>query len=144
MISCSPPIKNSQQCRYYQEMTQSDYYANRYEQAGYWAGKGADLLGLSGPVLGEQLQNLFDGYSPDGKSKLVQNAGSPDRQKALDFVPSPDKSVSVRWAMADPDERAVIERIHDESVQAVADFFQENAASDLRKAGVFPEKQLRV
>lgn len=136
MISCSPPIKDSQQCQYYQEMTHSDYYANRYEQAGYWTGKGAELLGLTGPVRGEHLRNLFDGFSPDGKTKLVQNAGNPDRQKALDFVPSPDKSVSVRWAMADPDERAIIERIHDEAVHAVADFFQENAAFTRRgKAG---------
>jgi len=135
MISCSPPIKNSQQCQYYQDMTRSDYYANRYEQAGYWTGEGAKLLGLSGPVRAKELQNLFDGFSADGKTKLVQNAGSPDRQKALDFVPSPDKSVSVRWAMAPPDERATIERIHDEAVQAVADFFQENAAFTRRGKG---------
>ncbi len=135
MISSSPSIKDSQQCRYYLDMTQSDYYANRYEQAGYWLGKGAELLGLSGPVQGEQLQNLFDGFSPDGKTKLVQNAGRPDRQKALDFVPSPDKSVSVLWAMADPEERSVIERNHDEAVQAVADFFQENAAFTRRGKG---------
>lgn len=135
MISCSPPIKDSQQCQYYLDMTQSDYYANRYEQAGYWLGKGAELLGLSGPVQGEQLQNLFDGFSPDGKTKLVQNAGSPDRQKALDFVPAPDKSISVQWAMSGPEERAVIERIHDEAVQAVADFLQENAAHTRRGKG---------
>ena len=135
MISCSPPIKNSQQCQYYLDMTQSDYYANRYEQAGYWAGKGAELLGLSGPVRAKELQNLFDGFSPDRKTKLVQNAGSPDRQKALDFVPAPPKSVSVIWAMSPPEERATIERIHDEAVQAVADFFQENAAFTRRGKG---------
>ncbi len=135
MISWSPPIKNSQQCQYYQDMTRSDYYANRYEQAGYRTGEGAKLLGLSGPVRTKELQNLFDGFSPDGKTKLVQNAGSPDRQKALDFVPSPDKSFSVYWAMADHKERAKIERIHDEAVQAVADFFQENAAFTRRGKG---------
>ena len=37
MISCSN-IKDSHQCQYYLDMTQSDYYANRYEQAGYWLG----------------------------------------------------------------------------------------------------------
>ena len=94
MISCSKPIKNSQQCEYYLEMTRTDYYANRYEEAGYWMGKGAELLGLSGPVRAKELQNLFDGFSPDGKAKLVQNAGSPDRQNALECVPSPDKSGS--------------------------------------------------
>ncbi len=135
MISISPPIKDSRQCQYYHEMTQNGYYANRYEEAGYWAGEGTKLLGLNGPVQVEQLQNLFDGFSPDGKTKLVQNAGSPDRQKALDYVPSPHKSVSVRWAMADPEERPIIERIHDESVQAVADFLQENAAFTRRGKG---------
>ena len=135
MISSSKPIKNSQQCQYYLEMTQSDYYANRYEKPGYWAGKGTPFLGLSGAVDGTHLQNLFDGFSPDGKSKLVQNAGSPNRQKGLDLVPAPDKSVSTYWAMADPEEHHIIQREHDDAVQAVADFFQENAAFTRRGKG---------
>ena len=135
MISTSKPIKNAEQCKYYLDMTQSKYYANRYELAGHWAGEGAKLLGLSEPVQGVQLQNLFNGFSPDGKTKLVQNAGSKDRQRGYDFVPAPDKSVSVLWAMSDPKERVVIERIHDEAVQAVADFYQENAAFTRRGKG---------
>lgn len=135
MISISQPIKDSRQCQYYQEMTQSDYYANRYEQAGYWAGSGAEKLGLSGRVQPEVLQRLFDGYSPDGSTQLVQNAGSPDRQRALDYVPSPDKSVSVAWAMLDRKERGAIERLQDEAVQAVVDFLEENAALTRRGKG---------
>ena len=79
MISASQPITNSGQCLYYLEMAQSGYYANRHEKAGYWAGEGAKLLGLAGTVEQEPLQHLFDGFSPDGKTALVQKAGSSKR-----------------------------------------------------------------
>jgi conjugative relaxase-like TrwC/TraI family protein len=94
MISYSQPIEDSQQCQYYLDMTQSDYYANRYEQAGYWAGQDPECLGLRGPVQGKQFQNLFDGFTPDGKTNLVRNAGRRDRQKALESGPNLDKSGS--------------------------------------------------
>ncbi len=135
MISISAPIKDSNRTQYYLEMARTDYYANRYEKPGYWAGKGAELLGLSGPVYPEVLQNLFDGFSPDGKTKLVQNAGSPDRQKAIDLTPAPPKPFSVYWAMASPEERIILERIHDEAVQAAREFLEEKAGFTRRGHG---------
>jgi hypothetical protein len=73
------------------DINQSDHYANHYEQSGYWAGQNPDFFGLSGPVQDEQLHNLFEGFSPDRKTNLLQNAGSLDLQKAPEFVPNPDK-----------------------------------------------------
>ena len=73
-------------------MARTDYYANLYDEPGHWAGKGAERLGFRGQVEAKVLQNGFDGYSPDGTTKLVQNAESPDRQRAIDMVMTPPKS----------------------------------------------------
>ena len=84
MIFISKPIKDSAQCRYYLAMARTDYYANLCDEPGHRAGKGAERLGFSGEVEAKVLQNGFDGYSPAGTTNLVQNAGSPDRQRAID------------------------------------------------------------
>ena len=135
MISISDPIKDTKQCRYYLAMARSGYYANAHDEPGYWAGKGAELLGLKGPVTQEVLQNLFDGFSPDGRTKLVQNAGSPDRQRAIDMAVTPPKSFAVYWAMASPSERTILWRLHHEGVDAVRDYFQEKAGLTRRGKG---------
>ena len=127
MILISKPIKDSAQCRYYLAMSRTDYYANLYDEPGYWAGKGAKRLGFSGQVEAKVLQNGFDGYSPDGTTKLVQNAGSPDRQRAIDMVVSPPKSFAVFWAMAAPAEQKTLIRLHHEAVEAAREYLEEQA-----------------
>lgn len=79
------------------------YYTDKDKEQGVWFGRGAELLGLSGPVLESEFKNLVEGFSKDGKTKLVQNAGAADRQRFWDLVPSPDKSVSV-FCLSGPDE----------------------------------------
>ena len=135
MISISDPIKNPNQIKYHLAMARVGYYANLYEDTGQWAGKGAELLGLKGPVTEEVLRNLFEGYSKDGKTKLVQNAGSPDRQRAVDMVVTPPKSVSVYWAMAEPSEQATLLRLHHEAVNAAREFLEEKAGLTRRGQG---------
>ena len=116
-------------------MVRAGYYANLYEDPGHWAGKGAKLLGLNGPVTEEALRNLFEGYSPDGQAKLVQNAGSPNRQRAIDMVVTPPKSVSVYWAMAEPAEKATLLRLHHEAVEAAREYLEEQAGLTRRGQG---------
>ena len=135
MISISDPIKNPNQIKYHLAMARVGYYASLYEDPGQWAGKGAALLSLKGPVTEVVLRNLFEGYSPDGKTKLVQNAGSPDRQRAIDMVVTPPKSVSVYWAMADPSEQATLLRLHHEAVDAAREYLEEQAGLTRRGQG---------
>jgi conjugative relaxase-like TrwC/TraI family protein len=75
------------------------YYTDKEKEQGIWFGRGAELLGLSGPVLESEFRNLVEGYSPDGKSKLVQNAGAQDRQRFWDLVFSPAKSISLLYLL---------------------------------------------
>jgi len=43
-----------------------DYYVGRGEAPGYWAGRGAELLGLDGEVTPEALRAILTGKAPDG------------------------------------------------------------------------------
>ena len=43
-----------------------DYYVGRGEAPGYWAGRGAELLGLDGEVTPEALRAILAGAAPDG------------------------------------------------------------------------------
>ena len=135
MFSISAPIKDTKQCRYYLDMARSGYYANAHDEPGYWAGKGAERLGLKGPVTQEVLQRLFDGFSPDGQTKLVQNAGSPNRQRAIDLAVTPPKSFAVYWAMAAPSERITLWRLHHEGVDAAREYLEEQAGLTRRGQG---------
>jgi conjugative relaxase-like TrwC/TraI family protein len=48
----------------------SDYVDENAKVTGYWFGKAAEKLGLSGEVTKEQFENLRKGLSPDGTQKL--------------------------------------------------------------------------
>ena len=106
---------------YYLELAQENYYLDGGEQSGNWHGKGAAALGLKGRVTRAQFENLFHGYSPDGKTNQVQNAGKmggdPKRVPGWDLTFSPTKSVSIIWEMAPEHERRANERAHAEAVQ---------------------------
>ena len=71
--------------RYYTELAREDYYLSGGESPGQWHDNGAARrFGLSGTVLRHELENLFDGYDPQGSKGLVQNAGNEKRRAALD------------------------------------------------------------
>ena len=125
--------------RYYLELAVEDYYLNGGEPPGQWHGKGAAALGLAGKVTREQFENLFYGYSPDGKTSLVQNAGQKfgyhERVPGWDLTFSPPKSVSVIWATAPEPIRRAIERAHAEAVKTSLDLMEDFAGVTRRGAG---------
>ena len=64
---------------YYIDLAREDYYLEGGEPPGRWFGKGANALELSGSVEKEEFRQVLQGYSPDGKNELVQNAGKENR-----------------------------------------------------------------
>ena len=78
-------------------MTKKDYYLDSGEPPGEWYCKDA-RFGLSGIVGESEITNLYRGFSPNGKIKLVKNAGDEKRICAWDLTFSAPKSVSVTWA----------------------------------------------
>jgi conjugative relaxase-like TrwC/TraI family protein len=106
---------------YHSSLAKEDYYSKGQEPPGVWLGTGAEKLGLSGVVKRQELKNVFCGFSPDGKEKLVQNAGKmtgkQSRDPGWDLTFSAPKSVSICWAISLPEVRQIIERAHFEAVK---------------------------
>ena len=88
----------------------NEYYTAGEEPDGAWFNP-AGLFGLDdgGKVDSGQFYKLYNGFAPDGSSKLAQRAGNPDRSPGVDLTFSVDKSVSALWAIAEPDMRERIE-----------------------------------
>lgn len=105
--------------QYHISLSQEEYYTGGSgEPPGIWRGKGAEHLGLYGQIVtNEALQRLFDGYTPDGKTALVRNAGAEQRDIGWDLTFSAPKSVSVVWSQADSALRNMIQQCHTIAVE---------------------------
>lgn len=106
--------------------TREDYYTAQkltFEPAGVWIGKGSDRLGIGGQlVTKDELRELLRGYTPDGKTALVQNAGKfdgseRDRMPGFDLTFSAPKSVSICWAIGNEEVKKGIEQAQQEAVR---------------------------
>ena len=82
----------------------NEYYTAGEEPDGVWFNP-RGLLGLEngGKVDSSDFQRLYNGFAPDGSTRLTRNAGSESRSPGVDMTFSADKSVSTLWAVADPD-----------------------------------------
>lgn len=120
---------------YYLELATLDYYHNGGEPVGKWFGQGAERLNLRGEIDHEVIRRIATGFSADGQSKLVQNAGKENRQIGWDLTFSAPKSVSVLWSIAGPAERAEIQKAQEEAVRATIGYLEEGGASRIGKQG---------
>lgn len=81
-----------------------DYYSGAGEAAGWWAGVGADRLGLEGEVNGDDLRAVLAGIRP-GTGGLTPNGEAlrahPRRVPGFDLTFKAPKSVSVLYAVSD-------------------------------------------
>ena len=93
------------------------YYSERGGAPSFWAGRGAEALGLSGAVDTDQFQALLEGKLPDGTDLASRHQ---NRRMGDGYVISAPKSVSM---MACEDERWKV--WHDEGVKAAVAFLQE-------------------
>lgn len=112
---------------YYVNLAQSSYEASSAlpgEPPAVWGGIGAKQLGLYGAVNRAAFFALFDGFSPDHESKLVENAGGKRRVPGWDLVFTPPKSVSILWVVVDAALRAVIEHLHHRAVEAAIAYLE--------------------
>ena len=96
----------------------NEYYTAGEEPDGVWFNP-RGLLGLEngGKVDSSDFHRLYNGFAPDGSTKLTRNAGSENRSAGLDMTFSADKSVSALWAVADPELRCRIEEAHNDAAR---------------------------
>lgn len=129
----------SGQVSYYTGLAREDYYTKGQEPPGVWLGSGAETLELTGTVKEAELKNVFRGFSPDGKTPLVQNAGKMDgklsRDPGWDLTFSAPKSVSIVWAVSGDQMRAQIEQAHLEAIRAVTREIEEKTVIRKGKGG---------
>lgn len=99
-----------------------------------WLGEGARALGLSGEVERADFEQALNGIAPDGKM-LAQNAGAGNRTLGFDLTFSADKSISLLFATATPEQRDALEKAHHAACDAGLDFLVSNLEARRGHAG---------
>ena len=112
---------------YFQEQAAEGYY-QRDAHASEWLGRGAEVLGMDGSVLEADCRSLMAGYTADGGTPLVQNAGAKNRQAGWDLTFSLPKSAGVIWAVGSDEQREAIDAAHRAAVRAAVGYIEDEAA----------------
>ncbi len=123
--------------RYYEQQVargRDDYYAGRGEAEGRWVGTGAATLGLEGEADGEAFGALIAGRDPSSGEVLRAGSGR-DRVCALDLTFSAPKSVSVLFAIGDPETSRALVHAHEEAVDAAVGYLEREACRVRRGRG---------
>ena len=127
MLSIGAVASAAQGASYYEK---DGYYANddpEHREASAWFGKGAEALGLSGPVDPDVFRAILEGQLPDGSGTQL---GKRDRDGEITHRPGRDltfsapKSVSIA-ALVGGDKRIV--GVHDRAVKATLAWVEKNA-----------------
>ncbi len=109
------------------------YYLARGEEPGRWLGHGAELLGLSGEVTGEQLRAVLDARHPSTGEQLSMHPAR--KVPGFDHTFRAPKSVSLLWALGDRDTSVQVVASHDAAVDAAIGYLQRAAGFSRRGAG---------
>jgi conjugative relaxase-like TrwC/TraI family protein len=123
---------------YYLEMVAEgleEYYTGAREAPGLWVGNSAERLGLSGEVDGEALHRVLDHRDPKTGTRLTRAQGGP-QLAGFDATFCAPKSVSLLFALGDPEISNEVRNAHDAAVSAAVRVLEDVAARSRRgKAG---------
>lgn len=127
--------------RYYLKLAREDYYLSGGEKPGRALGKGAELVGLTSPIVegDRRVKDLFRGINPADGSVLRKGAQTEriyrdkdGRERvskpvaAYDFTLSVDKTVSVLWAVSDRETQQKISSVINKAFDKVAAYIDEH------------------
>ncbi len=133
MLSIGALASASQGASYYER---DGYYAKddpEHREASAWAGKGAEELGLKGPVDPDTFRAVLEGRVPDGSGRQLGRRGRDGEilhRPGRDLTFSAPKSVSIA-ALVGGDDRIV--EAHDRAVAATLAWVEGNAAQTRMK-----------
>ena len=133
MLSIGALSSAAQGASYYER---DGYYAKddpEHRDASAWAGKGAEELGLKGPVDAETFRAVLEGKVPDGSGTELGRRGKDGEihhRPGRDLTFSAPKSVSIA-ALVGGDRRIV--EAHDRAVAATLAWVEKNAAETRMK-----------
>ena len=133
MLSIGALSSAAQGASYYER---DGYYAKddpEHREASAWAGKGAEELGLKGPVDADTFRAVLEGRVPDGSDTRLGRRGKDGEihhRPGRDLTFSAPKSVSIAALVGD-DKRIV--EAHDRAVAATLAWVEKNAAETRMK-----------
>ena len=133
MLSIGALASAAQGASYYER---DGYYAKddpEHQAASAWAGKGAEELGLKGPVDPDTFRSILEGKVPDGSDTRLGRRGKDGEilhRPGRDLTFSAPKSVSLA-ALVGGDDRIV--EAHDRAVVATLAWIEKNAAETRMK-----------
>ena len=133
MLSIGALSSAAQGASYYER---DGYYAKddpEHRDASAWAGKGAEELGLKGPVDADTFRAVLEGKVPDGSDTRLGRRGkdgSIEHRPGRDLTFSAPKSVSIA-ALVGGDRRIV--EAHDRAVATTLAWVEKNAAETRMK-----------
>ncbi|WP_375791109.1 MobF family relaxase [Bradyrhizobium sp. vgs-9] len=108
---------------------QSEYYLGGGESAGRWITATNDFGATHGALVDNALfERLHAGLDADGQPLLSNNGDGVNRVGGIDLTLSAPKSVSVVFALADPETRRAIEQAQHDACEATIAFLSRNAA----------------
>ncbi|MYA97070.1 MAG: conjugative relaxase, partial [Nitrospinae bacterium] len=129
MVASIGAVAAPAQCAAYFE--RDDYYAKddpAHREASAWRGRGAEDLGLTGPVDPDTLRSVLEGVVPDDSGRRLGRPGkdgSFHHRPGRDLTLSAPKSVSL-LALVGGDARAT--KAHDAAVARTLDWVERNVA----------------
>lgn len=119
--------------KYYLDLAKAAYYTDSGEPPGQWIGKGSSLLGLKDQVDEADLIHLMQGYHPQTGQPLVQM--TKPHAAGWDLTFSAPKSVSIAWALGEPELRDAIEKSQLAAVEKAIQYLESTAITRLGKGG---------
>ena len=108
-----------------------EYYVRRPEHAGVWIGAGSSQLGLDGAVAPDDLRAILAQRHPVTGEKL---SARQIRRVVIALTLSAPKSVSLLWALGDPDRSAAALGAHRAAVESTVEYLEANACQ-VRRGG---------
>ena len=111
-----------------------EYYAGGKETPGRWLGAGAARLGLDGEVTAEALHRVLTHADPYSGQPLT-SARSVPKVAGIDATFCAPKSVSLLFALAEPDVARQVRLAHDAAVDAAFTVLEREAAVGRRGHG---------
>ena len=105
-----------------------DYYTGHGEAAGRWFGHGAELLRLHGTVDADDLTAILEGRRPGSDERLTRT-----KVPGFDLTFRAPKSVSVLYALGDPDSMSSVVEAHEAAVDAAIGYLEREACVTRRR-----------
>ncbi len=106
-----------------------DYYLEAGEVPGRWLGTGAAQLGLAGDVDDDAFRAVLAGEDPSAGVRLRRGNA---RLCAFDLTLSAPKSVSLLWALGDPDTAHAVVAAHETAVDQTIGYLEREAVRSRR------------